>query len=90
MQSHFSDVPLTENQILKINKNEYLIKCASCNKDLIRIHSTPDVPMKTKVKSNCPYCNDESYFVNVEGKYFIESLGHSILENNNGEIKICL
>ena len=68
-----SEKIIKEEELYKVNKKEYLLSCASCNKKLIKIHSTPDIKYTQKLKCKCP-CGDYSFVQTVEGKYFLESL----------------
>lgn len=62
------------SEALKVNKKEYLLKCAQCEKKLVKIHTTPDLPGLIEIQCKCPYCDDFSFKKKIEAKYFIEPI----------------
>lgn len=82
------EVSVTEEEILKINKAEYLLTCLMCDKKLIKIWSAVDIPLESEVRCKCPYCGDFSQKVKIIGKYFIDTLNHSITNVEDGIIYV--
>jgi hypothetical protein len=91
-KNFFQEKYVKVEEILRVNKKEYLLKCASCEKKLIKIHTPPDIPGKIKIKCKCPYCDDFSFLTEIEVKYFIEPINLSVTDITDGIIyvsKIC-
>jgi hypothetical protein len=86
--SFFKEEYIKAEQILKVNKKEYLLKCASCDRKLIKIHTTPDIEGKTKIKCKCPYCEDFSFLTEIEAKYFIEPINLNVTSIEEGIIYV--
>jgi len=82
------EVSVSESEILKINKSECLLVCLMCNKKLVKVLSATDIPMETYIKCKCPYCGDFSQKAKIIGKYFIDSLNHSVLNIEDGIIYV--
>ena len=87
-KNFFQEKYIKAEEILKVNKKEYLLKCASCEKKLVKIHTTPDIPGKMKIKYKCPYCDDFSFLTEIEVKYFIEPINLSVTDITDGIIYV--
>lgn len=75
-------------ELIKVKQNKYLLKCASCEKKLVEIYTTPEIPGKIKIKCICPYCGDSSFVKEVESKFFISPINLCVTDIKEGIIYV--
>jgi hypothetical protein len=55
-----------------------IIKCINCGKDLADIWITkPDVKIESRISCLCPYCNEYTAAIKIDGQYCLGELENS-------------
>jgi DNA-directed RNA polymerase subunit RPC12/RpoP len=57
------------------------ILCANCNKELINVVKVKNNEEQHAIKSSCPYCNDESFWYQIDGKIFMLPMNNLRINN---------
>lgn len=76
------------DELIKVSQKKYLLKCASCEKELVEIYTTPEIPGKMKIKCICPYCGDYSFNTEIESKFFVSPVNTKVINIEGGIIYV--
>ena len=54
------------------NHKHEIIACSSCERDLVDVWITrPDFPVLQALRASCPFCEDQSYIIDVQGGFHL-------------------
>ena len=54
------------------NHKHEVIRCSNCEKGLVDVWVTrPDFPIAQALRADCPFCNDQSYIVDIQGGFHL-------------------
>jgi len=66
-----------------IDGGKTIIKCSTCDCSLAEIWIVkPNLPIKSKIIAQCPFCGNSSFQIEVNGKFIIGHVGNTTISEN--------
>jgi hypothetical protein len=66
--------------------DEYELLCANCHKPLLKIVIIRDLPLLSRIKSNCPFCGDSSFIKELSGQFALDNAKGVVMINTDTKI----